>query len=84
MKISRRTTIAGTAIATAAVAGGSYMALVRSGRKPMPIVTFQDTGSKRVVVANAIPDHPIGDFPNRHDPVSLRPQSLKLEIPLKP
>jgi len=31
-----------------------------------------------------VPAHATGDFPNRHDPVPLRPQTLRLEMPAKP
>ena len=36
------------------------------------------------VTANGLPDHVTGDFPNWHDPVPMRPQKLKLEMPLAP
>lgn len=84
MKITRRMAISGTAIAGAAAAGGAYVAIVRSRRISTPLVRFRETGQKRIVVANGIPDHPIGDFPNPHDPVSLRPQDLNFEIPIEP
>jgi len=37
-----------------------------------------------VVTANGIPSHAIGDFPNPHDPVPIRPQKHSLEMPLTP
>ncbi len=81
MKVSRRTVIAGTAI----VAGGGYLTVSRAfRRRPAPLVRFETLADKRLVVSNAIPDHPCGDFPNAHDPVSLKAQDIRLEVPLKP
>lgn len=40
--------------------------------------------SRRKVISNGIPRHPVGDYPNSHDPVPLRPQSHHLEMPLTP
>jgi hypothetical protein len=46
-----------------------------------PSVKQQIQDGRRVFEANSVPAHPIGDFPNRHDPVPIRPQSLRLEMP---
>jgi len=81
MKVSRRAAIAGTVI----TAGGGFLAVNRLRRsRPAPFVRFESANGKRLIASNAIPDHPCGDYPNSHDPVSLRAQRIRLEVPLEP
>lgn len=83
MQISRRTwlTVAGVGFPAAAV--GARWAL--SAPLPEePQVKLELVEGKRVVTANGLPEHAIGDFPNPHDPVPIRPQQLRLEMPEKP
>lgn len=42
------------------------------------------TSDKRVVTANGLPAHAVGDFPNPHDPVPMRVQDHRFEMALKP
>ncbi len=82
MKIDRRTAVTG-ALALSAGAAGIWAFGQARGREPST-VAIRSAGGKRVVAANGLPDHAVGDFPNRHDPVPIRPQQLALEMPLKP
>ena len=38
----------------------------------------------RTILSNGIPDHPPGQFPNPHNPNSIRPQNYKFRVPLHP
>lgn len=81
MKVSRRALVAGTAVA----AGAGIFGVSRWRRKlPPPFVQFEIDRGKRLIVSNAVPDHPRGDYPNPHDPVSLRAQRIRLELPIDP
>ena len=82
MKISRRALIGG-AVAVPATASAAWL-LASSQTRPPSEVSITSVDGKRVVIANGLPDHAIGDFPNGHDPVPLRSQKLKLEFPLSP
>lgn len=81
MKVSRRALAVG-----ATIAAGAGLAGVSRRRRalPPPFVRFETSQGKRLVVSNALPDHPCGDYPNAHDPVSMRPQRIRLELPLEP
>ncbi|WP_411827679.1 YHYH protein [Luteolibacter sp. AS25] len=41
-------------------------------------------GDKRVIVANGLPDHLPGSFPNRRNPHTITSQKYRFEIPLNP
>lgn len=83
MPVSRRTWLATAGFGSAAVA-----ATWAQPRLPGPLepskVSQELRDGLRIITANCVPEHPIGDFPNRHDPVPLRPQQLRLEMPEKP
>src|SRR6185436_16747510 len=80
MTISRRTWL--TAAAAGPVAVGAAV-WAQPGRPTLeaPAVSEQIQDGLRIVQSNAVPEHATGDFPNRHDPVPLRPQQLRLEMP---
>lgn len=67
-----------------ATAGTAAWLLAEPSQRVPAEVTITSANGKRMVSANEMPDHAIGDFPNRHDPVPLRPQDPKLEAPLGP
>jgi hypothetical protein len=48
------------------------------------MVKIEVAGARRLVVSNGLPEHAIGDFPNPHDPVPVRPQRIELQMPSKP
>jgi hypothetical protein len=84
MRVSRRALIAGAVVgASAAALAARYALRQRSVLVPSE---FGDeiVGEKRVLTSNGMPDHPIGDFPNRHDPVAVRPQRFRFEVPCEP
>ncbi len=83
MKFSRRTMIAGSLGVPATAATAAWL-LAGSGKHVPPEVSIASAEGKRVVRANGIPGHAVGDFPNRHDPVPLRPQRHRLEMPIAP
>ncbi len=41
-------------------------------------------GGKRCFIANGIPDHPTGKFPNRGNPNAIREQQIKVCVTMKP
>ena len=83
MKINRRTLMAGS-IAVPAIAATTTWLLAGNGKNSPSEIAIATDNDKRYVTANGLPDHAIGDFPNWHDPVPLRPQKHKLEMPLTP
>ncbi len=83
MKINRRTLIAG-AVAVPATAATAAWLLANSDKRAPSEVSITTANGKRLVTANGMPNHATGDFPNRHDPVPLRPQQHRLEMPLTP
>jgi hypothetical protein len=83
MNFSRRTWL-GLAAAQAGAAW-AQPEFPRPASDAVPgLVKIEVEGANRVVVSNGMPDHAIGDFPNRHDPVPIRPQEIKLQMPVKP
>lgn len=83
MKISRRGWIAGAAVGLPTAALATRWVRRRSVLVP---AQFHEelAGGKRVLTSNGMPGHAIGDFPNNHDPVPIRPQQHRFEVPLAP
>ena len=67
-----------------ATVAASAWSLADLGKRETSDVSVVTDNGKRIVTANGLPDHVTGDFPNWHDPVPMRPQKLKLEMPLAP
>ncbi|MDX2038255.1 MAG: YHYH protein [Isosphaeraceae bacterium] len=80
---SRRRWMATGIAGSAAVAGTVWTFRSRSATGPSE-VRIAVEGDRRVVTSNGLPGHATGDFPNRHDPVSLRVQSHRFEMPSRP
>ncbi|MBT8207906.1 MAG: YHYH protein [Acidimicrobiia bacterium] len=51
---------------------------------PEPTVSIRVEGEYRVITSNSLPDHPIGTFPNPHNPNALRSLNREFRIPLHP
>jgi YHYH protein len=47
-------------------------------------VSITIEGDKRVIRSNGIPDHKVGEFPNRGNPNQIAPQQYEFRIPLHP
>jgi hypothetical protein len=47
-------------------------------------VTWTCTDDKREIAANGIPDHPVGTFPNSHNPNTITEQIIKDSFSLQP
>ena len=47
-------------------------------------VTITVSGGERIIIANGLPDHVTGRFPNRGNPNSIGEQRYRFEMPLKP
>ncbi len=47
-------------------------------------VSITVAGDRRVIVANGLPDHRTGRFPNRDNPNEIRAQSYRFTVPLHP
>ncbi len=60
--------------------------MVKSNRKPPAAseVSLTVEGSHRVIVANGLPDHATGAFPNPDNPNQIRAQSYRYTLPLAP
>jgi len=41
-------------------------------------------GERRVIVANGLPDHPVGNFPNEDNPNRITVQHFRFTVPVKP
>ncbi|WP_165068551.1 YHYH protein [Paludisphaera rhizosphaerae] len=83
MKLDRRKLIVGGFAAPVVAAGGVRLLAGSGGDNPAEVLIVAADGRRRIT-SNGIPDHPAGDFPNPHDPVSLRPQRYVLETPTAP
>jgi hypothetical protein len=87
MKISRRDMITSAIGATVGVAGtavGANALRPRSTANVTSRVSFRVEGTLRIVEANGLPGHEIGDFPNQHDPNAVTSQSHELRMPVRP
>ncbi|QDS97869.1 YHYH protein [Adhaeretor mobilis] len=88
--------VAGLSTAMAALSacgqsGGGGPELQDQRRGPMKVVDLPDPtvsitteGEYRVIRANGLPDHEIGQFPNKGNPNALRAQKHEYRVPLHP
>jgi hypothetical protein len=83
MKLSRRTWVT-AALAAPAAGAVAWWGLRGRSRRPPPRVSESIRDGQRVVESNGLPAHPIGDFPNSHDPVRIRAQRHHFAMPLRP
>lgn len=83
-KISRRAIVAGAVAVSAAASAGAWIVGRRRGRPGPSVVSITATVDKRIVTANGLPGHAVGDFPSAHDPIAIRPQRHRLELPGHP
>src|SRR5215210_5463240 len=51
---------------------------------PESRVSVVETGDKRVIDSNDIPNHEPGQFPNAGNPSRIQPQQYHFEVPLHP
>lgn len=87
MKFRRRDAVCaatGAAAGLAVAAAGGLASFPMPWSRTAPRVSFTVDGAMRILESNGIPDHPIGDFPSRHDPFGARPQRHRLRMPLEP
>ncbi len=49
-----------------------------------PVVKIQETGGRRVITSNGIPDHETGSFPNQGNPHHMEAQRHRFEMTLTP
>ena len=84
MPISRRGLIAAAAVGGPAAVLAARWALGRSSVVRPSEFKAEVAGDRRVLISNGMPGHALGDFPNRHDPVPIRPQQHHFETPLTP
>ncbi|MEL7116844.1 MAG: YHYH protein [Pseudomonadota bacterium] len=47
-------------------------------------VSIRTLGGKRIITSNGIPNHAVGQFPNRGNPHEMTAQSHRFEMPLSP
>lgn len=47
-------------------------------------VKIETQGSYRIIIANGIPNHPTGKFPNSGNPNTIQVQNYKFRVPAKP
>jgi hypothetical protein len=87
MRIPRRDIVSAAIGAGAGVAGIGAVGYALNRPLPAwisPAVNVRVDGQSRIVESNGLPDHPTGDFPNRHDPFAVRPRRHRLRMPLNP
>lgn len=87
MPFRRRDLLVGAAGAAAGIGGlviGASLWKPRSVTDLASQIHFRLEGSARLVDANGLPGHEIGDFPNAHDPIPVRAQSHHLKMPARP
>jgi hypothetical protein len=84
MSLSRRLWLAGAVAIPGAAVGAYGWSRRRRSARPASVVHEAIVGERRVIRSNAVPEHPMGDFPNSHDPVGLRAQQLRFEMPARP
>lgn len=87
MGLSRRDMLSGAVGATVGLSGAALaaMAIRRASVTDLKSrVEFGLENDLRIVESNGLPGHEIGDFPNRHDPIPVRPQTHKLRMPAQP
>lgn len=60
--------------------------LVPANRRPPSSSEYAESevGILRGIAANGIPDHRVGEFPNRNNPNEIREQAYEIAIPLDP
>ncbi|MFO0956442.1 MAG: YHYH protein [Isosphaeraceae bacterium] len=74
-----------TALGGSAAASAGFWAWSWRGRNRPASAVFEEVADgRRVVTSNGLPDHATGDYPNAHDPVPIRSQSLRFEMPERP
>ena len=56
----------------------------KAGNLPPPQVTITEEGSFRVIRANGIPNHPVGQFPGAGNPNAISAQNYTFRMPLHP
>lgn len=83
MNISRRDLVAGAIGAGGFGLGAAWL------QSPVNLdltstVKFRVDGTARCVESNGLPGHATGDFPNRHDPIAVKPQAHQLRMPVAP
>ncbi|MFE4106218.1 YHYH protein [Almyronema epifaneia] len=76
------------------LAAGGFWATTVLGRRQLAIaqdhplwnseVSIYTQGGWRYIVANGIPDHPTGTFPNAGNPNRIRPQTYRFQVAAQP
>jgi len=84
MQITRRSAIVGAATLPAAVAAGVWAVAPPASCRGSSEISIAIAGEKRVVTANGLPGHVVGNFPNPHNPAPILPQRHRFELPLEP
>lgn len=63
--------------------GGLWFGLI-SPAEAAARITIDEANGLRVIIADGIPDHATGQFPNRGNPNSISEQDYEFEVPLNP
>lgn len=83
MRITRRDLVAG-AVGAGSFGFGAYLLKPSSNLERTSTVKFSIDEETRRIESNGLPGHEIGDFPNHHDPIAVKPQSHSLRMPVEP
>lgn len=81
--VSRRKLLA-VGLAGATGAGLALRGRVVGRSAPAAAVQIDEIGGKRRIVANGVPGHDVGDYPDPHDPFPILAQDHRFEMPLVP
>jgi hypothetical protein len=86
MEITRRDLLTGSigAIGAGGLGLAAYVSTRPSQVNAASKAKFTVDGAWRNVYSNGIPEHEMGDFPNPHNPIGVKPQSHKLRMPTEP
>lgn len=92
-KVTTKKNVATLLVASAALVSGNLLAHEakheRESSYSLKIirqheVKISEEGDKRIIVANGLPDHKTGRFPNRDNPNEISEQEYRFEMPLEP
>lgn len=62
---------------------GPHVPATESARV-QPSVSIRIDGDVRIIESNGLPNHKAGQFPNRNNPNSIRPQQVRYTVPANP
>ena len=84
MKLKLSALFTSLALAGASAQPAASQSSVASAKLGANKVTLTVSGGERLIVANGLPDHTPGQFPNRGNPNTIAAQNYSFHIPTSP